>query len=812
MRKGRKRTGLFEWRHLKQDVMNFDAFASRVENAYELSDEQKKWVGKLLRGIQRQFEKPLLTQEGMQGRWMILNFDQELRDGSKLPTVDFLCFPFFTLEKYGPPSLPDHSRGHPKRTLLQTLFSSASRAQDFQQAVTQLCNTPKEYLFHVRQIWALIVDDKFMITCSNQDASDIANDSMNIKSEPSFGVSSTGSIGPGYIEVSDGGLNVWLFLLEECKSWFLFTVSIGNALSDQGERLEDGGIEVTYEGAALSEGDWPKILEKAQKTAVRLELRRSAERIAMRMPEVIVSAENEDDSDTLFSEASDEALDWPGSDGSKSQFHAFTWLSNTTDKNDVPAMEGRLDRALEEVQKLLLKESHPRDRRAYKTAFFEGRKGRLSYHSVKLAIEKMPKDSKEEQDWHRNIAGFIRDLVAIFQFFLPLDYDAPVASCVWAALQRIAETPRTPEVLQYPDVSTYARHLSDMSQKLSSVKLPRPSRDNPPDNFAIAWIHFSLAVCHWDPEDSAAFNHHIAFSAEKVTAAWPKFLRSFQEKPLEERAAAMPLSILSLLTQELLMDCTGMRPDVMSTYWDYYNQLNRRVDEDPLNRVHQKSINFLKQEIEAIKAVLNQQLNVLNDFSQALDQRSEAAVGGGYLDTGYSVEPVIVSNCIAAVEAKLRSFEDMRLAAANLQATNLQMIDSNKDRQEAAVYAFTIVTIIFLPMSFVSGFLGMNTADIRDMPHQQWVFWAAAIPLTILIILLGLVWAGELGNAWRGCLGVLDGRKTVGGMGRYGDSVRPFAYRKSLVNGSDGDGDEEVAAPRRKGRGGLVRKRALASA
>lgn len=67
-----------------------------------------------------------------------------------------------------------------------------------------------------------------MITCSNQDASDIANDSMNIKSEPSFGVSSTGSIGPGYIEVSDGGLNVWLFLLEECKSWFVSQSAPGN--------------------------------------------------------------------------------------------------------------------------------------------------------------------------------------------------------------------------------------------------------------------------------------------------------------------------------------------------------------------------------------------------------------------------------------------------------------------------------------------------------------------------------------------------------------------------------------------------------
>ena len=32
----------------------------------------------------------------------------------------------------------------------------------------------------------------------------------------------------------------------------------------------------------------------------------------------------------------------------------------------------------------------------------------------------------------------------------------------------------------------------------------------------------------------------------------------------------------------------------------------------------------------------------------------------------------------------------------------------------------------------------MNTADIRDMNKQQWVFWATAIPVTITVIGLSL--------------------------------------------------------------------------
>lgn len=44
----------------------------------------------------------------------------------------------------------------------------------------------------------------------------------------------------------------------------------------------------------------------------------------------------------------------------------------------------------------------------------------------------------------------------------------------------------------------------------------------------------------------------------------------------------------------------------------------------------------------------------------------------------------------------------------------------------------------------------MNTYDVRNMNVKQWVFWATALPLTVLIVTLCLVWAGELNNFWSG--------------------------------------------------------------
>ena len=71
-------------------------------------------------------------------------------------------------------------------------------------------------------------------------------------------------------------------------------------------------------------------------------------------------------------------------------------------------------------------------------------------------------------------------------------------------------------------------------------------------------------------------------------------------------------------------------------------------------------------------------------------------------------------------------------------------IESNKDQREGAILVFTIVTTIFLPLSFVSSFFGMNTIDIRNQDRPQWIFWASAVPLTVLVVGISLLVAQKI--------------------------------------------------------------------
>jgi hypothetical protein len=200
----------------------------------------------------------------------------------------------------------------------------------------------------------------------------------------------------------------------------------------------------------------------------------------------------------------------------------------------------------------------------------------------------------------------------------------------------------------------------------------------------------------------------------------------------------------------------------------------------------QPEISDLRQEITAVTKALDNQLSVLDTLREGfLSQRA----GWSYLNNGDRKHEVsVIKECISHVENRRKGFEEMRFRANELESwvcvhfpningfqkltvtwQNTQKIASTKDRQDKAIYAFTIVTIIFLPLSFVSGFLGMNTTDIRNSNSKQWVFWASGLPLTAVVILVALLWAGELGNAWRAVVNLFPTQKMGSGYMRIRD-------------------------------------------
>ena len=62
------------------------------------------------------------------------------------------------------------------------------------------------------------------------------------------------------------------------------------------------------------------------------------------------------------------------------------------------------------------------------------------------------------------------------------------------------------------------------------------------------------------------------------------------------------------------------------------------------------------------------------------------------------------------------------------------MIEVRKESNSSAITIFTIVTVVFLPLSFITSYLGMNSVDIRNGTFHQTLFWAIALPSTAFLI------------------------------------------------------------------------------
>jgi hypothetical protein len=89
--------------------------------------------------------------------------------------------------------------------------------------------------------------------------------------------------------------------------------------------------------------------------------------------------------------------------------------------------------------------------------------------------------------------------------------------------------------------------------------------------------------------------------------------------------------------------------------------------------------------------------------------------------------------------AQIRRMEALEDRIETLVSKTKQQVDILEEDHSKAILVFTIVTIIFLPLSFVTGLLGMNTVDIRNSNADQWLFWAIALPLCAVVVALSVL-------------------------------------------------------------------------
>ncbi len=102
----------------------------------------------------------------------------------------------------------------------------------------------------------------------------------------------------------------------------------------------------------------------------------------------------------------------------------------------------------------------------------------------------------------------------------------------------------------------------------------------------------------------------------------------------------------------------------------------------------------------------------------------------------FPYEGMLLRTCLDNLNSEREEFNEMIRRCNPLSDSTKQALEITEEDHGKSIMVFTVVTVIFLPLSFVTSYLGMNTNDIRNMNNNQSLFWEIALPLTFVVMAL----------------------------------------------------------------------------
>ena len=141
----------------------------------------------------------------------------------------------------------------------------------------------------------------------------------------------------------------------------------------------------------------------------------------------------------------------------------------------------------------------------------------------------------------------------------------------------------------------------------------------------------------------------------------------------------------------------------------------------------------MREELEVIFSVNMKQQELLKNYFRILEPCTFRATTRARALCFRIEAPYLIAQQQRADSASLR-IADLHSRLEDISAHVTRMLEVQQENNGNAIIVFTIVTIIFLPLSWATSYLGMNTSDIRDLAQGQWLYWTLSIPVTIFAV------------------------------------------------------------------------------
>ncbi|ESZ93269.1 hypothetical protein SBOR_6369 [Sclerotinia borealis F-4128] len=780
---GRLPVPLFNWIRFEDSSMDFDSFQNGILNLDGIKEGERFGISRLLERVKRRYDKTLQVSSRIKVRHMIPKLLQEpFHDEApsaetKSRKLTWLCLPYFSLQKYASSDLQPSS--HPPRTLLQIRQSMTPKERDLKQA---------DFVNHFFELWPL----RFGFTyrgnaISSKDWPRIFNQAerskvcLELKFSSKFKMSPTGVLVAPRDSIGEFDQNERQDSEEDGAS----NQADSNIADLDTPKSDPYAKDSNSPSARSATATKPRLsnefhtfiwmnthidMSNSPKTA----RNSSSSNPIASINENLLQDDLQEIDDYLLQKTNfNERLTYKSSSGhTRRQFYDLlveveSKVQAVQSLRSTYELQVELANAAEVLFGFFLSPQHSNPTtQKYWGPLYDIIMAMLPYGLIEKDVPSESENSNPAPHMFSNRAWGIdmRDVRQIVEW-----------------------------------LETIGKRTELFKELLSDVPIVERGDINISDKLPRAWLHLLMALaCVKDM--SPLLNTHMNLCLELTNEGMSETIKTLSKYRLSDYVVFAPFDVASLITFQLSQDLTGPCPDICETYMVYMRSLEFDIEADPINREHQGRITDLKQEISVILDTLEIQREVLYDAQNAQlrpklqDGKVNRVVPKYEYKPSTFAEPratnpmnyeppvyyrdnyefdlniktpsplvdqsspnnprgvngLLFRESLALIEERIGVFRDINERATYLENWNLRSIDANKDRQETAVYAFTIVTIIFLPLSTVASILGMNTNDVRNMDLTQWLFWVIAIPLTAIIIGLVLIWSDEWYNFWSG--------------------------------------------------------------
>ena len=168
-------------------------------------------------------------------------------------------------------------------------------------------------------------------------------------------------------------------------------------------------------------------------------------------------------------------------------------------------------------------------------------------------------------------------------------------------------------------------------------------------------------------------------------------------------------------------------------------------------------INAFEEEVAIVNDILMQQENVLQAFRGYLEPSSFKRPSTAR-KLRFEFEKKGIERSLTSIREQLRNCIELRERARVLAVQNVHLVETLQDEYSRAILVFTFITVLFLPLTFVAGFFGMNVAGIAGTTSTTNDFWKIALPVTggIMVLCITVVLGERIRFAAAYCIALAE--------------------------------------------------------